>query len=232
MQSIVLTALENRRKPILMLGAGALVALLAACADVPARDAVVAEIGEQLPAAEFTLEDHVHLGPMVMWFARKVVGMAGAHDKDAQQATDILDQMRDVEVATYRVRNVDSVAGLQFPPDLERKLTRHGWTTFVRVSNPTEQTLVLAHDQNGEHMDGLFVLTMEPRELTIVRVGGRLDKIMALALAKSPRSVLDGKRHTHHDSTPGEGADAEPAPARSTDGDSSIALAAGPPPVH
>jgi hypothetical protein len=173
---------------------------LTACQDIPELGDLEQEIESQLPAATFHLEEHVRLGPFTMWLARGIVGIAANsdHDADTRQAAAIVRSIREVEVATYRVTSHGPLAMPPLSAELSHRLGAHGWTSVVRTSQHDEQTVVMTHAGSSPGaIDAMLVVALEPRELTIVRLGGRLDQVLAAALAENPRGVI-GTGHHHH----------------------------------
>ena len=82
---------------------------------------------------------------------------------------------------------------IDFPEDvdahalnsLDRRLGKQGWNRLVRVREEGEITWVFTRENGGEIRD-LFVVALDRDEMVIVRVGGRLDQVMADLIAEDP----------------------------------------------
>ena len=169
---------------------------LTACQDIPEVGDLEQEIESQLPAATFHLEEHVRLGPLTRGIVR--IAANSDHDADTRQAAAIVRSIREVEVATYRVTSHGPLAMPPLSAELSHRLRTHGWTAVVRTSQRDEQTVVMTHAGGSPGaIDAMLVVAFEPSELTIVRLGGRLDRVLAAALAENPHGVI-GTGHHHH----------------------------------
>ena len=87
---------------------------------------------------------------------------------------------------------------------LSRELKRHGWSQLIRTHEENESTWVYVRGTQEGILDNLFVVSLEKDELTLVRVDGRLDKMIAMAMAEHPKDVMGGG-HKGHKEHKGEG---------------------------
>ena len=63
---------------------------------------------------------------------------------------------------------------------------------MVRSEEKDEHTWVLYRGARGEHPEvirDLYVVCLDPKELSLIRVSGHLDKLMAAALAAEPKKM-------------------------------------------
>jgi hypothetical protein len=163
-----------------------LIPLAAGCATgAPSADAVRSEIERRVPEARFELEEHVRLGPISMGLLHGLVRMAPGK-ADGQ---DFFTSIRRVDVATYRVKSLPDLDHLDAPAGFENNLARAGWTLAVRTREADERTWVFLHATPDGALRNLFVVSLDPKELTIARVDGRLDRAFAEAMAEHPRQV-------------------------------------------
>jgi uncharacterized protein DUF4252 len=178
---------SRRAAGVVVLAVAAVATLgLGGCVDLPAANSVESELEQALPMATFTPEEHVKLGPFTMWLAKRIERLADEEDHEAIE-------IREVEVNTYRVKSLPPLSEVTIFADLERRLVAQGLTSFVQVAEEKEQTVILMHQGKNQAIDGLVVISLEPSELSIVRVGGRLDRMLAREIAKDPKALL-----SHH----------------------------------
>jgi hypothetical protein len=170
--------------PLLLLLA---MAPLAACAGTPSAEQVRGEIERQLPGARFEPAEHFRLGRFSLGLVRWLASFD--HDKKDQEDIALFRAISGVEIATYRVRSLPADAALSLPEKLEHQLREAGWTTMVRNSEKSEQTWVLYRSADSEVIRDLYVVSLDPRELSLIRVSGHLDRLMAAAMADHPKKV-------------------------------------------
>jgi len=170
----------------------ALAGLAAGCAGgAPSVDAVRWEIQRRVPGARFEPDTHVRLGRISMGLIHGLVRMAADEDEEGLQ---MINDVHRVEVATYKVislPDLDRFEG-QFggQTGFERDLVRAGWTLAVRTRETDERTWMFLHTDPDGGLRNLFVVTLDGKELTLVRLDGRLDRAFAAAVADHPKEVV------------------------------------------
>ena len=173
-----------------------LASLLAGCGGSPTVSEVRWELERRFPEARFEPEEHVHLGRFTMGLLHGVVRLA-AHDEDDREGVEVFRQIHAVDVASYKVHNLPSLDGLAADPRFDRELRKHGWSLLVRTHEANESTWVYVRGTQEGILDNLFVVSLERNELTLVRVDGRLDKMLAMAMAEHPKDVMGGGHKGH-----------------------------------
>ncbi len=163
-----------------------LLALAGCGAGSPSIDTVRGEIERRIPEASFERESHIRLGRITLGLARGIVHLADPGDPD----TKVLDDVDHLEVATYRVRSL---------PDLEKRLTaetgfeqalaKNGWTTMLRERDHGSRTWIFLRADAKGALSDLYVVSLDPAELTLVRIDGRLDRAMADSIADHPKKL-------------------------------------------
>lgn len=169
-----------------------LTSLLAGCGGSPTVSEVRWELEHRFPEARFEPEEHVHLGRFTMGLLHGVVRMAAHYDEDDREGVEMLSHIHAVDVASYKVHNLPSLDGLAADPHFDRELRKHGWSQLVRTHEENESTWVYVRGTENGILDSLFVVSLEKNELTLVRVDGRLDKMIAMAMAEHPKDVMGG----------------------------------------
>jgi hypothetical protein len=166
--------------------------LLAGCGGSPSVEQVRWDLQRRFPEARFDPDEHVHLGRLSMGLVHGIVRLAARHDDDAKDGMEIVDQIQSVDFASYKVHALPDLDRLAEDSRFERRLAENGWTPMVRTREKNERTWVYVRIDPTGSFRNLFVVSLEGDELTLVRVDGRLDRVVALAMAKDPKSVLGG----------------------------------------
>jgi len=125
------------------------------------------------------------LGPGTLAAVKLAVGMS-----DEKEAKDYLAHIQRLQVATYEVPGLDSLSGLRFPKELERHLMKQGWQVAVKVREKNEMAWVLYRGR-GRSVHSMYIIGLEPDELTLVRIDGRLEKLLAQAIKEHRAKAKD-----------------------------------------
>lgn len=161
-----------------------LVALaLAGCKETPSLASIEWELERQLPGMELERESHIRLGRFAMGLVKSVVRLAAGEDEDDLR---ILSHVKRVAVATFRVRSLPENPDVAVPYRFERQLAERGWDVVVRQRDHDEHVWVFYRLDDDESIRNLYVVTLDPHELVVVDLEGRLDEIIAEALADDP----------------------------------------------
>ena len=164
----------------------ALAGLAAGCAGgAPSVDAVRWEIQRRVPGARFEPEEHVRLGRISMGLIHGLVRMAPGDN----EGREIINDVHRVEVATYKVISLPDLDRFEGQAGFERDLVRAGWSLAVKTREADERTWMFLHTDPGGALRNLFVVTLDGKELTLVRLDGRLDRAFAAAVADHPKDV-------------------------------------------
>jgi hypothetical protein len=165
--------------------------LLAGCGGSPSVEQVRWELQRRFPEARFVPDEHVHLGRLSMGLLHGVVRLAAHADGD-KEGVEIVDQIRSVDFASYKVHALPDLDSLTGDTRFERQLGDHGWSLIVRTREKAERTWVYVRADAAGTLSNLFVVSLEGNELTLVRVDGRLDRMFAMAMAEHPKSMFGG----------------------------------------
>jgi hypothetical protein len=165
--------------------------LLAGCGGSPSVAEVRGELERRFPEARFEPEEHVHLGRFTLGLLHGVARLA-ANDEHDRQGVAMFNQIQGVDFASYKVRNLPDLDRLAADTRFETELKRHGWSLMVRTREEKESTWVYVRGTADGVLRNLFVVSLEAGELTLVRVDGRLDRMLAMAMAEHPKRVLEG----------------------------------------
>jgi hypothetical protein len=163
---------------------------LAACAGPPSAEEVRGEIERQIPGARFERAEHLRLGRFSLGLVRWLASFD--HDKENEKDRALFSAISGVEIATYKVRSLPVIESLRLPENVERRLHEEGWTTMVRSEEKGELAWILYRGAGGAHPEVIrdfYIVSLDAKELALVRVSGHLDKLMAEAMAQEPKKM-------------------------------------------
>lgn len=163
---------------------------LAGCGAPPSVDQVTGEIRKWAPGARFEREEHVRIGRVKLGLVRGILRMVDDGEED-EEGRAILREVDRVEVATYRVHGLPDLSGLrQKAPGFESQLARTGWNLTVKAQEDNSPSWLFTRGDEKGGLKNVLVVDLDDHELTVVRVDGRIDRILAEAIAERPESVL------------------------------------------
>lgn len=151
----------------------------------PRMHAFAYSIQHEVPDMEL---EHIRggtFGRMSLGMARTIARWA-MDDEDDQEFVGFFRGIRKVEYAMFDATRGDAA----FPRKLHDSLSRKGWTTLARFREDEQLAWVLVR-MRRDSIDRLIVVHLDDEELTLVRLGGRLDDVLRAALDYARREVLD-----------------------------------------
>ncbi|MDX1643359.1 MAG: DUF4252 domain-containing protein [Thermoanaerobaculia bacterium] len=153
------------------------------CSSAPAVGEVASQLERQLPGAEFEREFHLRLGRLTLGMVR---GLAGWAMPDEDEDLEMLRAVRRIDIGTYRVVSLPSLDDLTLPRRLVAALERSGWSLMVRTRQDGESIWLFVRQDGEGVIRSLYVVALDEVELTMVSLEGRLDRILAEAIADDP----------------------------------------------
>jgi len=162
--------------------------LLTGCKDAPSVASVRWELEQQLPGVRFERESHIRLGRLTMALAKPIVRWALDEDDEARV---IVSNIKRVDVGVYRVVALPDPSELQLDFRFEQRLAANGWTLVVHERDDADRTWVFTREDKEGKIRGLFVAAFDEEELTLVSLDGRIDRVLAAALADDPGELAD-----------------------------------------
>jgi squalene cyclase len=144
------------------------------------------EIQRRFPEARFETEAYIRLGRISLGLVRGIVRMVPG-EVEGQK---ILNEIHRIEVATYKVRSLPDLDRIAGKTRFESQLARAGWTTALRVRDEDSRTWMFVRGNEDGTMRSLFLVAMDGDELTLVSVDGRLDRVVAEAMADHPKEAV------------------------------------------
>lgn len=151
----------------------------------PRMHGLAADFQEDVPELELDHQFGMTLGRMSLGMVKGIAkwGM-DEHDREAFQT---LRGVKKVELATYETYGEGD---LRFPRRFEASLARRGWETLARFRDGGELGWIV-YRMDGDRLKNVLVVVHDGYSLTLVRLGGRLDRVVTAALAFSREEVLD-----------------------------------------
>jgi len=185
------------------MGRRALAAVLfAACAaaggcassTAPRTAAVAASLEAANPGCGLSREEGLSLSRLELSALRVLLRLAG---EEEGEAAGILGNLERVEVASYRL---DGGAACAVEPSIGAvgaELARAGWRPMVVERGDMGGSWVFAlGDAEGE-LAGLYVIDLDGGALELVRLEGRIDRLLAEAVRDDPATaarLVEGAR--------------------------------------
>ena len=155
---------------------------------MPSCHTVYQEIEQQLPGAEFERESHIRLGRFALAFVKPIARWALDDDDEARN---YLAAIKKVDIATYRVLDLPHTPDLSALRGIESRMSKNGWIKMLRESDDDDNTWVFLNHRKDGSIRGLVVIELDRYELSIVGVEGRIDDILAEAVADEPDGFAD-----------------------------------------
>lgn len=136
-------------------------------------------IEQAYPEARFDREMVLSLGPVSLFTAGLLTGLASDETEDVRP---YLRYLRRVKVGVYAVEGLPPLDAVDLPQ--LRRLREKGWETLIATREEDATTWTLYRERRGTVRD-VYVLTLSEDELVMVRLKGRLDKLLAHAMREN-----------------------------------------------
>lgn len=150
-----------------------------ATARAPGAARVQNVIESANPACSFERESRIALGGMKLAVVKALVRLSGESDEAGALA-----HIRYVEVVGYRNVAPSLCQEQSWAEWLRVEMTQSGWRPVVVERDGSQSSQTFAHGNENGEIDGLFVVDFDGNELEVVRIDGRMDRLLAEALAE------------------------------------------------
>ena len=147
------------------------------CVFTPDLDKVQRMVAKEIEPATMKTQVKLNLGPVALSLTRLITRLADVEE----EARGYLDHIERVEINVQEISGLSSLSSIHWPEGLERRLKREGWEIMVKVRDEEEITLVL-YKSRKKTIGSMYVMSLSPDELVLVKVQGRLDAIITRAL--------------------------------------------------
>ncbi len=147
----------------------------------PRTDRVARQLEASMPGVRFEAREGVKLGRMSLGLAGRLTAFAADQDEDpeVETASRMLRELRRVEVASYGLEGDEPSA---WPRELEDAFRHEGWRTLARIHQPDGALAWVLYQGQFDHMHSALVIHLEHEELNVVRLEGRLDRVIYVAM--------------------------------------------------
>lgn len=162
----------------------ALAALLGGCVESSMVARTRMDFEDELPETEFEKEFAIRLG-RVSTAIIKPVAFFALENEEGEGEAQFLRKIKKVHFASYLVDGFPEDLDAHSLGSLDERMRKQGWDRMVRTRDSDEITWVFVRE-NGDEIRDLLVVALADDEMVIVRVGGRLDQMMADLIAEDP----------------------------------------------
>jgi len=157
------------------------------CSSRPGLEQIEQVLARELAPATVETQLRVVVGRPAVYLARLI----GNGPHSGHNIRDYLSDIHQVEVAAYQLKGLDSTQTTQATAAIARLLKRQGWEVLVKASEPQEMLWVV-YRAGGDVIEDLYVIALDKGgQLVLVKVDGRLDRIIARALEDRNLQVND-----------------------------------------
>ena len=136
-----------------------------------------------LPGARFERVHALHFGRVTTALVKPVAYWAL---QDEDEGLRLLRGVRRIDVAVYDVESFPHRYEPGALGTMERRLARAGWGRVVRTREDGEITWIFNRENGAGQIRDLMVLSLDGAEMVLVRVGGRVDRLLADMIADDP----------------------------------------------
>lgn len=150
------------------------------CRSAPPVGTVMARLEAELPGAEFEREFHLRLGRLSLGLVKRIADWGLSEDDEDLM---MLRRVSHIDIGSYRVVSLPPLDDLRLPPDLLRALDRSGWRLMLRTRDRGECVWLFVREDPSGAIRSLYVVALDEVELTMVSLEGRLDQVLAEAIA-------------------------------------------------
>jgi hypothetical protein len=162
---------------------------LTGCTTSSAFRTVSATIETQCPGVELDREMHLRLGRVSLGLVRALIRIA--EDDVDDEAVEIMENLRALEVSTYRVRGATDLRSIDPLSGVRGRFEGGGWMPVVTTREGDEVVRLLTRESPSGEIREMFVVCLEDDELTVVHLEGDLDSVLAAAVADDPGQLLE-----------------------------------------
>lgn len=161
-----------------ILSAGAVVALAIFLVGCGPKNAHFTDVRDAVFDGSESLNTNVELslGILPLWMAETVTGFID--EPEVQEASTYLDHVKRVEIGVYEVHDSFKKQHREAAQRVKAKMKAHGFEPMVLVRENKETVGVYVSTKEDEFPEELFVVVMADHEVVLVKVKGKLDKII------------------------------------------------------
>lgn len=175
------------RRGALALAGASLGTLLLASGCITMSSPEIASMKNDIETAldgDFEREVGIRLGRLSIGLGKAILGaIAGEDDEDLSHVTEMLRGLHKVEVSVYETGELGGEGWQDVSRRVESAMARENFTATVRVRDDHELAWVFCRLDEKEQLRAVTVIALDDEQLTLVRLGGRLDRALAAAIS-------------------------------------------------
>ncbi len=141
------------------------------------------ELEASLPGARFERVHAFHFGRITTALIKPIAHWAMRGDDEGHK---LLRGLRRIDVAIYDVESFPNRYEPMALAPMETRLGENGWGRVLRTREEEEITWVFNRENGQGEIRDLMVLSLDGAEMVLVRVGGRVDQLLADLIAEDP----------------------------------------------
>ncbi len=109
---------------------------------------------------------------------------------DDDFAAAILDDIDDVMIGVYKRKdNSTNVGDFSLLKKIDKKMMSNGFVYLVKSRTDNKLCAVYVSKTASEHLNKIFVVSLDEQELVIVKVRGNLDRVIAEAVKEKGMNI-------------------------------------------
>ena len=140
------------------------------------RNSILDEIGNTRTETEVQFQ----IGSGLLSLSRMIISIAD-HSEDGDKATDLLRDIRNVQIGVYKLNEFNENRPLVIPPRIAKKLSKKGYEAMMKVKERDGATWVMTK-MRGKRLTSLYIITLDREELVLVEIQGRLGRLIEKAV--------------------------------------------------
>ncbi len=175
--------MSSKSRSALVLLTALAVLPLAGCVGSSLAANTRTELEAGLPGARFEPVISFHFGRLTTALVKPIAIWA---TRDEDEGFNLMRGVRKIDVAIYDVESFPNRYEPSALGPMESRLYRNGWGRVVRTREDDEITWVFNRENEAGEIRDLMVLSLDGAEMVLVRVGGKVDRLLAEMIADDP----------------------------------------------
>jgi len=119
------------------------------------------------------------------------IGMLNGFIDDKDEADAFLKEIKSIQVGIYKISNSEKSDSFLIPQNVEKCMVEKGWEPFVHVRKRNGENVSLYYRQLSKNKSSLYAIVLEPGELVIAEINGKLLNILEKAICEHRLTGVD-----------------------------------------
>ena len=165
-----------------ILSAGAVIALAVFLVGCGPKNTHFTDVRDAVFSEDEMLNTNVELslGVVPLWMAETVTSFID--EPEVQEASTYLDHVKRVDIGVYQVHDSFKKQHQVAAQRVKTEMQAHGFEPMVLVREKKETVGVYVPIEEDKFPEELFVVVMADHEVVLVRMRGKLEKILRMAV--------------------------------------------------